>query len=1116
MINTPQAPYYDDFNVEKNFLKILFKPKLSVQTRELEQLQSMFQNQVETLASQIFQNGSVISGGKFTFKEKVNYVKLNSEYNSQTFNYNIFKDRYVYGTTTKILARVFNGWSQSANETASIYLDYLTSGENQEQTFQPEEVLQLVSVVYMSKISGNIAIGDHLRGDESGAQATVVNISNNEYEVIFTTANTFTTGEQIIDTTTSSYYLCTATESTIYKAQVKSLSDDENAIGFGSAVYVDEGIYYIDGYFVHTDNQSKIISNYTTNTNARVGFEKEVQIITSNEDPSLLDNANGYPNYNAPGADRLKINLVLNYYNLYETPSENFVEVITIEDSTVTGNSSINQKYADIIDTMARRTYDESGNYTVKPFLIDIHEFLDNGENNGIYKEEHFGYATQGEALNASMQVFGLPAPGSSHIYGTKYYPYATHEDYLDACRNRLAIGIEPGKAYVMGYEIDHISKTWLPVLKARDTKTMNNSATNIFYGNYIKVNNLKGLPNIYNHQAIQLSSDSSFTADTHIIGSAKVYAFEYESGTIGDSNAVYRVYLEDISMTSGEFATDVNSIGVSQSFSATPIKTNGSIIINSIDNTQLIFPFEKSMVASVTDASYDYKKIYTGTVTASSGLGTFTISPDTNSRFDNIQTPSNYLITILSGSMMGDIINLNDIAVSQDASGNLTFSGLDVNTIDQTYMVIATLHKTNNNVKTKTLYTYVDFVKATGPFNEIILNHCDGYQLHGVYDSEDPNEVPTVNSKNITDNYDFDDGQRDTYYDLARITLKDGAIPPTGQVLVVYDYFAHSAGDYFTVDSYEGIPYEEIPIYESEKGIYELRTCLDLRGRIDENGSGEFNSSTLPNIIQNSSIFESDLDYYLPRLDILELDYRGGFNIKYGTSSDDPQYPIGSVNSMTLYYLAMPAYTEDPDDVVRIYCENKRYTMRDIGNIEDRVTAIENYIMMNTFEMDTNNIQIYDLAGYECIKTGFIVDIFINHDYGDSTLVGYRCSIDPESGILRPDFKLHTIDLIKSNTRQSTVLEEGGLYMIPYTVKDYITNSINTTYVPINSNKIVEWEGNVVLNKTLVTIYNDVGATTINYGSSAASTTSTTSSSAKKKIYTRFFRSWLGTSSIF
>lgn len=1130
MINTPQAPYYDDFDVAKNFLKILFKPKLSVQTRELEQMQSMFQNQIETLASQIFQNGSVVSGGKFTFKPKVNYVKLNNEYSEQTFNYNIYKNRYVYGINTHILARIFNGWSQSANETASIYLDYLTSGENQQQTFEPGEVLQLVSIVYLNKISGDIAIGDHIRGlgigtSGGGAEATIVNINNNEYEVVYTTANTLLPGEQVIVERTSAYYLCTASEGTIYKTQVKTLADDDAPVGYGSAVYVDEGIYYIDGYFVHTDNQSKIISNYNTNTNARVGFEKEVEIITSNEDPSLLDNANGYPNYNAPGADRLKINLVLDYYNLYETPSENFVEVVTIEDSNVTGNSSINQKYSEILDTLARRTYDESGNYTVRPFLIDICEFFDDGENNGIYKEEHFGFATQQEALNASMKVFGLPEPGQSHIYGTKYYPYLSHEEYITACKNRLALGVEPGKAYVMGYEIDHQSKKWYPLLKARDTKILNNSGTSVYYGNYIKVKNVQGLPNIYKHVTIELSSDSTYTAGTHIIGTAQVYAFEVDSGTPSDPDCVYRLYLNNINMTSGAFATSVNSMGVEalinpndptegyrDKFSAVAIKNNGSIVVNNINQAALIFPFEKSTVAGVDDASYDYKKLFTGEVSGTE-YGSFTIPADANSRFVNISDNKNYVITILSGDLTGQIINYDEIGKSLDASGNLSFSGLDSRTIGCKFMVLATLHKTTNNVKVKTLYSNAEFILAASGtpelYDEIILDHCDGYRLVGVYDSEDPNVAPTINSKNITDDYDFDDGQRDTYYDLARITLKPGVIRPTGQVLVVWDYFTHSSGDYFTVDSYVGIDYEDIPVYVNENGLYELKNCIDLRGRIDENGSGNFSSMSLPYIMPTNSIFEADLRYYLPRLDILELDYRGNFNIKYGTSSEDPQYPIGSLNSMTLYYLAMPAYTEYPDDVIRIYCENKRYTMRDIGNLDDRITAIEDYIMLNGQEMDTNNLQIFDVNGYECVKTGFIVDMFITHSYGDSMLSGYRCSIDTDTCILRPDYKLHTINLKKSETRQSTVIQNGTLYMLPYQSKSYISNSVNTSYIALNANKLVEWEGIVTINKNLSTLYNDVGTTEINYGSSVVTT-------PNSKIWGRHKKSWYGSITLF
>lgn len=1107
MINTPQAPYFDDFDVEKNFLKILFKPKLSVQTRELEQIQSMFQHQIETLASQIFKNGSVVSGGKFTFEDSVDYVKVDNEYNSQIFNYGIYANRYVYGLTTKISARVFNGWSQGNNETATLYLDYLDSGVNQQQTYQPDEVLQLLSKAYFTTVSGTFNIGDTLQGQDSGAMATIININNNEYDVLYTTANTFTLGEQVIDNTTSGYLIYTAGESEIYKCHVKTTASDANVIGKGTAVFVDAGIYYIDGYFVYTDSQSKVVSPYTTTANVRVGFEKEVEIITSSEDPSLLDNANGYPNENAPGADRLKINLVLNYYNLFETPSENFVEIMTIEDSVVTGNASINQMYSEILDTLARRTYDESGNYTVQPFLIDIREFLDDGENNGIYKPEKFGYNTRMEAENAATKVFNMTTP-TVHTYGTKYYPYSSHSEYLEACQNRLALGVETGKAYVMGYEINHEAKQWFPLLKARDTKTLVNSATTISYGNYIKVNTVKGLPDIYHHQLVQLSSDATFTADTNIIGTARVYAIDLDSGTPGSGTEVYRVYLENIQMTDeNDFSSDVNSLGFEQAFSAKTVKSGGVNVFYSINTAPLITRLEKSMVSAVTNSSYNYKKVFTGIVNSSGhNTGVITVAPDQNSRFVDITDSRSYFLTITSGPELGNIINLSTISTTVDPSGNLVFANLPLDTIDSGFMLIGTLHKQTNNIKTKTLNVNSQYIATSGDYSEIVLDHADGYRLVGIYDSEDPDTAPTTSSTNVTENFIFDNGQRDTYYGLARVYLKEGAIAPSGQVLVVYDYFTHSAGDYFTADSYSGqIPYTDIPVYESSNTTYNLRDCIDFRGRVDDNASGNFTASTLPYIMQNNNVFENDLVYYQPRMDLLELDYKGNFNIKYGTSSDDPQYPVGSINSMTLYYLSMPAYTESPDDVIRVYCENKRYTMRDIGALDNRVSAIENYIMMSENELDTNNMPIYDLAGYQCIKTGFIVDMFEDHTYGDTDISGYRCSIDSENGNLRPEFKLNVVNLVKSTQRTSTVIQEGHVYMIPYDAKSYITNTVNTTYIALNSNQNVQWQGNVVLNKTLSTVYNTEGFSNINMGTSVSTT-------ANASFYNQVQYSWLGT----
>ena len=46
MINYNNDPYWDDFNPDKNFHRILFKPGVAVQARELTQAQTILQNQI--------------------------------------------------------------------------------------------------------------------------------------------------------------------------------------------------------------------------------------------------------------------------------------------------------------------------------------------------------------------------------------------------------------------------------------------------------------------------------------------------------------------------------------------------------------------------------------------------------------------------------------------------------------------------------------------------------------------------------------------------------------------------------------------------------------------------------------------------------------------------------------------------------------------------------------------------------------------------------------------------------------------------------------------------------------------------------------------------------------
>src|SRR6056300_752588 len=71
-------PYYEDFDANKNFYKILFRPCYSIQSRELTQLQSILQGQVESFGKYAFKQGDLVVPGEVGLNTKLDYVKLSS------------------------------------------------------------------------------------------------------------------------------------------------------------------------------------------------------------------------------------------------------------------------------------------------------------------------------------------------------------------------------------------------------------------------------------------------------------------------------------------------------------------------------------------------------------------------------------------------------------------------------------------------------------------------------------------------------------------------------------------------------------------------------------------------------------------------------------------------------------------------------------------------------------------------------------------------------------------------------------------------------------------------------------------------------------------------------
>ena len=80
-------------------------------------------------------------------------------------------------------------------------------------------------------------------------------------------------------------------------------------------------------------------------------------------------------------------------------------------------------------------------------------------------------------------------------------------------------------------------------------------------------------------------------------------------------------------------------------------------------------------------------------------------------------------------------------------------------------------------------------------------------------------------------------------------------------------------------------------------------------------------------------------------------MDPNGNFKVIKGVSNQNPPTPADSDDGMTLYTLFLGAYTFSPDDVTSEFRENKRFTMRDIGRLEDRITNLEYFTSLSLLE---------------------------------------------------------------------------------------------------------------------------------------------------------------------
>tara|TARA_B100000902_G_scaffold399804_1_gene472650 strand:+ start:32 stop:6691 length:6660 start_codon:yes stop_codon:yes gene_type:complete len=323
------APYFDDFDKSKGFLKVLFKPGFPVQARELTTLQTLLQDQIDTFGQGVYKEGSMVVPGGITLNKSVPCILIQNNYlNLDVENYRTSLDgQIIKGSTSGVRARILFSVSATTSTRSNItfYLNYLQKAEDN-------------------------------------------------------TTNTFTAGETFTCESDITYASTTIAAGTPLAQLLNS-----SATSTGSTASIGAGIFFSRGYFVNVAEQTIILDQYGIDPSYKVGLKVEERIVTADEDASLYDNAIGSTNFSAPGADRFKITLTLVKKLLTAPNSADFIELLR----TNTGKIEKKVERSDlgfINDVLATRTKEESGNYYVKKFKVDAKENLDDGFNGGVYQ----------------------------------------------------------------------------------------------------------------------------------------------------------------------------------------------------------------------------------------------------------------------------------------------------------------------------------------------------------------------------------------------------------------------------------------------------------------------------------------------------------------------------------------------------------------------------------------------------------------------------------------------------------------------------------------------------------------------------------------------------------
>ena len=941
--NLNQAPYFDDYDAEKQFYRVMFKPGYAIQARELTQLQTMLQNQVESFGDNIFKEGSIVKGCNFTELDDLQFVKLND--GPTGFN----AESYISTSAVEVLAG------------QEVELDYVYQVKGQSSGLKAE-------IVQASK----------------GFQTRPPNLNTffiNYTNIGLAGQTQFQAGEALVVTRfkylrgTTNEALSIDTVINTGLAVYGSPSAGNPHVGRAFGVEAAPGIIFQKGHFIFTAEQRLVVEKYTNVAdNKSVGYLVSESLINNLQDNSLYDNANGSRNENAPGADRLKLVPTLTVLETSAgTQNSDFFTLARYQNGNAITVRDVSQ-YNVLGEEMARRTYEESGNYILETFPITTDDRIPSG------------------AANSEVQCV-----------------------------------VGPGIAYVKGYRVENSGERSFQIDQIGQTETVNNQNVSMEYGNYFEIDTTSNSQGYLNLGILS-------TSDAQTSGSSSVGAVAVQNITnerIYIHSAVYNgaQAIKDITKLSdgsGDVPIRTNSIG------SPVIKETGRkalIFDTGINGTfatsNTLIPCRFQNTGSAT----------TGTITLTAGPGEDfnCLNDDIRVNLAGTTYPVTSFTTALNNSQLNIICDssLNgsvEVFYNKRQVGSSGGISPYAKTLRDTYVKFS-----YSNVKTQYSLGFPDVFKIVSITNTAGEDFTSSFRLKEnqkdtYYDLSyveyiegrpEPSGVMLVNLQCFEVNTS-----------TGKYFFTINSYPNTLSKFDIPSYTSESGQVYNLRDSFDFRPH-----VNKDSGANYLANSgnaptISTQVGFNTVSFSDKGAALVPSAQQS---LQTSIEHYLSRIDTIACDSYGEIVIIKGEEQKNPVPPKLTADQLAIANEEVPTYpalSKKQSDVLRKpgYAIKpratgiKNYTMEDMHQLEKKIDNMAYYISLNQLESETDNLVVRDENGLNRFKNGFVVDPFNNLQLSEISHPQFNAAVPFNQKILTPSLKTFPLDLVYDSATGSSI----------------------------------------------------------------------------------------------